>query len=434
MKRIVALALVMVMCLGLAAPAWAAEVPVYVDGKAAACGIWQGESIYVPLRSVGEHCGAKVAYDQVRQVVLVNRVDGGYLELGVVGNDPAAVFKQGITYVPLRFVGEWLNYQVDYQGDQVRLTKLAAAPYVDSVALPAGNLNCNLLNNKYSIFWQDNIYYWCSFSDTLNRVNGGETQTEVAGGSYQSFNIWQGELYAVYDGKEPYHGYSFYKLNPETFLPQEKILAGPLQYCKIQDGWIYFQRDEYGELYRRQLAGGEVETLGFGNAAEVIITDQHIFANLKALGSCQLWQANLDGSNPKLIAAFANRRVQLLDYADGRFYLTQDDNAAATIWTMRQDGADFKKLSLDGAGEACIFDGYLYYSRLEPLYYSDVDGFANLSGRTVCRIPVAGGAVEQVSPTATEGLSGYDQPIIWNGRIFYREFANMSWQYWHEVK
>lgn len=434
MKRIITSFVVLCLFTFLAIPALATNSPsVYIGDKAVSGAVWHGESIYLPLRSMGQILGLQVEYEPARRVVIIKRADGGYLELSANQNSTEAVFMQGITYVPLRFVGEWLNYQVDYKYEQVCLSKLAAVLQTDTLTLPAGNLNCNLLNNKYCVFWRGNLYYWCSLSNTLNRLNGVENQIEVATGSYHSFNIYQNELYAVYNGKEPYTDSSFYKLNTENFLPQQKILQGSLQYCKIQDGWLYFQREEDGELYRRLIAGGEVEPLGINNAAEIIITDQHIFATMKTPEYCRVLQTNLDGTHPKLLTELVGRSLKLLDYADGRLYMTLDSNAKATIWSMRQDGAEFKQLSVDGAGEACVFDGKLYYSRLEPLYYSDINGFADLSGRTIWCMPIGGGEAEQVSPMATEAFSGYDQPIIWNGDVFYRKFANMSHWYWHKV-
>ncbi len=430
MKRKKTTCILLVLCLtlffGFSNAALAADIPVYVDGKAVAGGIRQGGSVYVPLRAVAENCGAKVVYDQTRRAVLVSRADGGYLELGADGAG-GAVFRQGVTYLPLRLVGEWLNYQVDYAAGTVRLSKIAAAPQADTLALPAGNLNCNLLNNSSCVFWQGDIYYWQPLADSLERT--GENAAAVARGTYRCFNVWQGELYAVYDGAEPYRGYGLYKLDPASFAPQEKILDGPLQYCKIQDGWVYFRRSEDGELFRRRLAGGEAADLGLAHAAEVVITDQHIFATVTGPGFCQLWQAGLDGGSPKLLTALAGRTAKLLDYADGYLYLTLDSAADATLWRMRQDGAELRQLSADGAAEACVWGGVLYYSRIECV---GTDGeSASYGGRSVWRMPAAGGAAVRVSPAAAVMWAGYDQPVIWDGRVFYRQFAALERPSWH---
>ena len=78
----------------------------------------------IPIRFVSEQLGAKVEWNKQTQEVVVSQADKiiklkiGEKQVSLNGTvkqlDTAAVVKEGRTYVPLRFVGEALGAQVQW--------------------------------------------------------------------------------------------------------------------------------------------------------------------------------------------------------------------------------------------------------------------------------------------------------------------------------
>ncbi len=130
-RTLLAMILSLVMCLGIAMPAWAAETyPVYIqraDGEEGIStqAISKGGVTYLPLRALFEGCGAsEVTWYPATKTVTAVRMDGAWFELDMRKNT-AELTAQGKTekltmphkgyiqngrvYLPLRFVGEALH-------------------------------------------------------------------------------------------------------------------------------------------------------------------------------------------------------------------------------------------------------------------------------------------------------------------------------------
>ncbi len=129
--------LVLLVCLCLAEPIWAATYPVYIDGELAEQAIERNGSIYMPMRTLFESCGATVNWDAKEHVITSVRKDGVKLTLDMRNNTAALTeqgqttdlampqkgfIQNGVTYLPLRFVAENLSCRVKWNSDEKYVT------------------------------------------------------------------------------------------------------------------------------------------------------------------------------------------------------------------------------------------------------------------------------------------------------------------------
>lgn len=121
------------------AQAQAANVPVYLEGeRLAASALEQGGVAYLPMRTIFEALGAEVQWEDDDQRITAALANGSVIYMQVNSLEVRISFADGAgsefqienppfmrrstVYVPLRFVAEETQYQVEWAGNQVRLT------------------------------------------------------------------------------------------------------------------------------------------------------------------------------------------------------------------------------------------------------------------------------------------------------------------------
>lgn len=156
MKKIwaaVLAALLLVLAIPGQAQARVASVPVYLEGeRLAALALEQDGVAYLPMRTIFETLGAEVQWEEAGQLITANLANGSVIYMQVnrpevrisyaggagsefqIENPP--FMRRGQVYVPLRFVAEETQYQVEWVQNQVRLTapKLSWETYTLNLA------------------------------------------------------------------------------------------------------------------------------------------------------------------------------------------------------------------------------------------------------------------------------------------------------------
>lgn len=139
--------ILMLALLAVPSMAWAANVPVYLEGERVAAGLERGGYTYLPLRTMFETVGAEVEWREAEQQIVATFADGGVLTMKLNDNyadsqyrykmgdneydNPDSLYMEqppfisrGVTYVPLRFVTESaLGYEVDWRDGAVYITQ-----------------------------------------------------------------------------------------------------------------------------------------------------------------------------------------------------------------------------------------------------------------------------------------------------------------------
>lgn len=127
MRKFLVMVVVLMLC---ACPVWAdsTKVPVNFAGQAVAMAEVNDSVTYLPLRLLSEHSGAVVQYDAAAGIVNTTRPDGVVLTLRV-GDQCYA--RDGVTYVPLRYVAENLLCDVNWHDGEVWIEPKFALHFSD---------------------------------------------------------------------------------------------------------------------------------------------------------------------------------------------------------------------------------------------------------------------------------------------------------------
>lgn len=187
---------------------------IYIDGaKLTVAPLIKEGTAFIPIRAVMEHMGAKVSFSKKK--ITVNRgetqiiMEPGQASVSING-EPVSVttppiLVKGITFVPLRFVGNALGYEVLYQPSAKRVvlrtpgTQAAVYGYVENLDgegiqqgvvliedMAAGiTYEAPVRNGFYRINVQPRKYRFIGYRDTLSegiqKVNQQEPFEVLAG-------------------------------------------------------------------------------------------------------------------------------------------------------------------------------------------------------------------------------------------------------------
>ncbi len=156
--------------------------------------------------------------------------------------------KADVTFLPLRYVAEWLQLQVEFKDGAAYLQPAELGDTPDTLTLPKGNSNANLAAGGDMLLWQDKIYFryrmyieglactadvvrWTPETDDFNPARPTpKYEILLPGDNYSHFNVWQGEVYAICNN-------NFVKLGAD-FKPAATLVEN-VCYAQIQDGWLY---------------------------------------------------------------------------------------------------------------------------------------------------------------------------------------------------
>ena len=395
--------------------------------------------LLVPLRAISEEMGAKV--DWGNNTVTVHRdTDKLVLTIGsttamyngiAIPMDVAPVLRSDRTFLPLRFVSEWLGLMVNYDGDTVRMYVYEPMS-PDAMNAPRGNTNANLNNTGHAIIWRDRIYSAGLFAYELPSEEGVPLENIIEHGY---FNIWQDQLYAVVGG-------NFVQLDRDGNIL--KTVAQGVRYCQIHDGWLYFVRESDRQLCRRPLEGGNVQPLdAYGSiealmgqgVLEFVITDRHIYVN----DGSSILRMELDGSNRQrlITVPVAEGRWYLngLDYANGQLYVNVGGyTEQARICRLNNDGTGLRAVVQDGASDINVIGGWVYYSLLEGDVVSDMVPELVYSGTNIARVKLDGSGREVLTEAWGGRFNWCDSPTLMpDGSVYYRFYDPVNGGFWRKV-
>lgn len=476
MKKIKSLAVFLILlCFFSAGNAWAADsLPIYINGQRQEFTVEPyavDGSIVVPVRQIAEAFDVPVVWDEAAQQATIQRGEetlvlrlGSQTALYNGVEVPLPIkpqTKADVTFLPLRYVAEWLQLQVEFKDGAAYLQPAELGDTPDTLTLPKGNSNANLAAGGDMLLWQDKIYfryrmYIEGLACTANIVQW-TPETEdfdparptpkyeilLPGDNYSHFNVWQGQVYAICNN-------NFVKLGAD-FKPAATIVEN-VCYAQIQDGWLYYitraEEPENEKLYRLPLAGGPAQDLGLANIQspedwlerQILLTDNHIYAYVQNAGRKVLFAMSLDGTERREIIALDN--VGALDYADGYLYFNLDydygyanDEAnivRSSLHRIKTDGSGLERLSEAGAEDINIIGDWLYFSQIERTYTSD-DGGLTFAGWRLCRLRLDGSDLQVLTDGKQSGLCCYGMPMLCDGRVFFTELYSGNGQQWWEL-
>lgn len=466
--------LILSLCLSLfaAGNAWAAEnLPIYINGQRQEFAVEPyvvNGSIVVPVRQIVEAFNVQVEWDAAAQLLTIvsHSNDKLVLELdkaqalynGVTVPLPIAPqVKENTIFLPLRYVAEWLQLQVEFKDGAVYLQPAELGDTPDTLTLPKGNSNANLAAGGDMLFWQDKIYFryrmyieglactpaavrWTPETADFNPERPTPNyEILLPGDNYSHFNVWQGQVYAICND-------NFVKLGAD--FKSQATLVENVCYAQIQDGWLYYitkaEEPENEKLYRLPLAGGPAQDLGLSNIQspddwlqrQILLTDNHIYAYVQNV----LFAMALDGTERREIIALDN--VGTLDYADGYLYFNlgydygyANDEAnivRSSLHRIKTDGSRLERISEAGAADINIVGDWLYFSQIEPIYISD-DGGITFGGWRLCRVRKDGSDLQALTDGQQEALCCYGLPMFYESRLFFTERYTGNGQQWWEM-
>ncbi len=476
MKKIKSLAVFLILlCFFSAGNAWAADsLPIYINGQRQEFTVEPyavDGSIVVPVRQIAEAFDVPVVWDEAAQQATIQRGEetlvlrlGSQTALYNGVEVPLPIKSQtnaDVTFLPLRYVAEWLQLQVEFKDGAVYLQPAELGDTPDTLTLPKGNSNANLAAGGDMLLWQDKIYFryrmyieglactadvvrWTPETEDFDPERPTpKYEILLPGDNYSHFNVWQGQVYAICNN-------NFVKLGAD-FKPAATLVEN-VCYAQIQDGWLYYitraEEPENEKLYRLPLAGGTAQDLGLANIQspedwlerQILLTDNHIYAYVQNAGRKVLFAMSLDGTERREIIALDN--VGALDYADGYLYFNlgydygyANDEAnivRSSLHRIKTDGSGLERLSEAGAEDINIIGDWLYFSQIERTYTSD-DGGLTFGGWRLCRLPLDGGDLQVLTDGKQSGLCCYGMPMLYDGRVFFTELYSGNGQQWWEL-
>lgn len=476
MKKIKSLAVFLILlCFFSAGNAWAADsLPIYINGQRQEFTVEPyavDGSIVVPVRQIAEAFDVPVVWDEAAQQATIQRGEetlvlrlGSQTALYNGVEVPLPIkpqTKADVTFLPLRYVAEWLQLQVEFKDGAAYLQPAELGDTPDTLTLPKGNSNANLAAGGDMLLWQDKIYFryrmyieglactadvvrWTPETDDFNPERPTpKYEILLPGDNYSHFNVWQGQVYAICNN-------NFVKLGAD-FKPAATLVEN-VCYAQIQDGWLYYitraEEPENEKLYRLPLAGGTAQDLGLANIQspedwlerQILLTDNHIYAYVQNAGRKVLFAMSLDGTERREIIALDN--VGALDYADGYLYFNlgydygyANDEAnivRSSLHRIKTDGSGLERLSEAGAEDINIIGDWLYFSQIERTYTSD-DGGLTFGGWRLCRLRLDGSDLQVLTDGKQSGLCCYGMPMLYDGRVFFTELYSGNGQQWWEL-
>ncbi len=476
MKKIKSLAAFLILlCFFSAGNAWAADsLPIYINGQRQEFTVEPyavDGSIVVPVRQIAESFDVQVEWDEAAQQATIQRGEetlvlrlGSQTALYNGVEVPLPIkpqTKADVTFLPLRYVAEWLQLQVEFKDGAAYLQPAELGDTPDTLTLPKGNSNANLAAGGDMLLWQDKIYFryrmyieglactanivqWTPETDDFDPARPTpKYEILLPGDNYSHFNVWQGQVYAICNN-------NFVKLGAD-FKPTATLVEN-VCYAQIQDGWLYYitraEEPENEKLYRLPLAGGTAQDLGLANIQspedwlerQILLTDNHIYAYVQNAGRKVLFAMSLDGTERREIIALDN--VGALDYADGYLYFNlgydygyANDEAnivRSSLHRIKTDGSGLERLSEAGAEDINIIGDWLYFSQIERTYTSD-DGGLTFAGWRLCRLRLDGSDLQVLTDGKQSGLCCYGMPMLYDGRVFFTELYSGNGQQWWEL-
>ncbi len=451
--------------------------PIYINGvkqEFAVAPYAVNGSILVPIRQIAEAFKVPVEWDENAQQAIITKGDDTLVLC--LGSETALYngvkvplpikpqTKNNTTFLPLRYVAEWLQLQVDFKDGAVYLQPADLGSTPDTLTLPKGNTNANLAVGGDMLLWQDKIYFrygmyieglaciadivqWTPQTDDDYNPERLVPKDEMLlpGDNYSHFNVWQGEIYAICNN-------NFVKLG-EDFKPVQTLVQN-VSYAQIQDGWLYYitkaEEAENERLYRQKLSGGDVQDLGLSDIQydkhwlrrQILITDNHIYAYVQnSVKQKVLFAMSLDGSERREIIALDY--VGAIDYSDGYLYFNLgydqgyvNDEAnivRSSLHRIKTDGSRLEHISDEGADEINIMGDWLYFSQINPTYISD-DGGITFCGWRLCRMRKDGSDLEILTDGKQKGMCCYGAPMFFNNRLFFTEMYTGNGQRWWEMQ
>ena len=476
MKKIKSLAVFLILlCFFSAGNAWAADsLPIYINGQRQEFTVEPyavDGSIVVPVRQIAEAFDVPVVWDEAAQQATIQRGEetlvlrlGSQTALYNGVEVPLPIkpqTKADVTFLPLRYVAEWLQLQVEFKDGAAYLQLAELGDTPDTLTLPKGNSNANLAAGGDMLLWQDKIYFryrmyieglactadvvrWTPETEDFDPARPTpKYEILLPGDNYSNFNVWQGQVYAICNN-------NFVKLGAD-FKPAATLVEN-VCYAQIQDGWLYYitraEEPENEKLYRLPLAGGTAQDLGLANIQspedclerQILLTDNHIYAYVQNAGRKVLFAMSLDGTERREIIALDN--VGALDYADGYLYFNlgydygyANDEAnivRSSLHRIKTDGSGLERLSEAGAEDINIIGDWLYFSQIERTYTSD-DGGLTFGGWRLCRMRLDGSDLQVLTDGKQSGLCCYGMPMLYDGRVFFTELYSGNGQKWWEL-
>ena len=395
--------------------------------------------LLAPVRAISEATGAKVDWNgKLNTVTIYRGSDKLLLTIGSkialyndveIPMDVAPAIKDGRTFLPIRFVAEWLGLQVNYEGSTVRMYRQRPLTRPDTMNAPKGNTNGNLNNKGFAIVWQDMIFWDVAdgrlVSKKITDTGYGWTELMNWRAYPRYFNIWKDQLYVnVYD--------DFVRIDEKGNILH--TVVENVSYCQIHDGWLYFVRLSDKQLCRRLLDGGAIQPLGVFDTTspdwrsmeylEIVITDQHIYTN----DGWSILMMNLNGSNRKRILDInCDESIRAygcwlcgLEYANGQLFVNVGANRpTARICRLNPDGTGLRALVQDGATEINAIGDRLYYTKLADVPSSlDLHG-SSLQGVDMARVRLDGSEREVLG--TGDYSAAYSCPTLMpDGSVYYR--------------
>lgn len=235
-----------------------------------------------------------------------------------------------------------------------------------------GNSNGNIVNGGLSVKVDEGIYF-TNIADNYALYRhplGGSAGEKISEDQALYLNSYDGWLY--YSNASDAN--KLYRMKPDG-KERTQLTEDAAANVIVADGWVYYIRfveAQPGEpsrsLYKMKLDGSE---------QQAVVEKEITFFNVQGnqlyylLGEGGLYQANLDGTEAKLISdtQISNFIVQggYIYYAHNEKETREEDEGTyeteyATLWRMKKDGTDHKKLSEGIIAAFNMDENFIYFS------------------------------------------------------------------------
>ncbi len=361
----------------------------------------ESDRTLVPMRDIFESLDAYIEWDGSTKTVTALKGDTAVkLKIGdktaYLNNEsiqlevPAKIINDK-TFVPLRFIGESLGAEVDWNNNTRTVTIT-----VDNSSEIHGNTSGNISNGGFACEKDDWIYTSMYKNGLWKIKKDGSEKVQISENSANYLNIsgdwiyYSGSTYLPENDrlrlfKMKLDGSSVSKLSLSIVefvnvvgdwiyyidassgnKPYKVRLDGKgkckisdvqMKYMIVDDGWIYFQKTSSDTLWKMRTNGSDQKELSYIYGSKLkIIKDGNWLYYISDGFEPGIYKIDIDGDNEELIVGGS---IKSIDHSDGWLYYNSEFE---NLYKIKDDLSSRKTIGSGIAGEFQLVDNWVYYT------------------------------------------------------------------------
>lgn len=328
----------------------------------------------VPLRAIFESLDAYVVWNANTKTITASR-GKNQIELTIGKNkafvnnkeiklDTPAKIQNGRTLVPLRFVGESLGADVEWNSKS-----RTATISVDNTKETRGNTESSLLNGGF-VGASDGWIYVSYYKDGLWKISDdGTKKLKISDTAVNSINIVGEWIYysnSVFSNEDEKS--RLFKMKTDG-SSKEKITKVMTEFVSVVDDWIYYVNiDDNRRPYKMLLDGRANQKISDKSVESMTVEDGWIYFVM----TDSICKMRTNGTDFKTICKDLGENIVMSKMGNSLYY-TSDETYG--MYKINKYGIGKKQMVDDFVINISSYDGYVYYiDDINNLYKVKEDG------------------------------------------------------------